>query len=408
MPIFPTTNPVFPVVPNPPNITPVPIIDTASMYANMQHSPKILPYLDGSPWGGLTYYSQYLGNADVVINSNDVSDPTLKQYLKITDFELRVTSELSQSVDSATGVSTVSGTSNVYPYITPNVGDVFIGSIDANTYGIFEVSTGERGSQFKQSAWTITYNQIDYLTDVLLAELETHVVGTVHFDATLASYGENPLQSDSEYKQAKDISALVYEEVHYYYNQFYDILAGTFILTTDANPGRRVYDQFLINFWNTFADIAWAPDKIGVTNYNAKFTTLTNRFDTIFTALVNQSPAILHGGIITAMELRPVDRLDVLFQRHILRHRNIDDIVYPVANPTTVTPNPMLSPYVVTEAIYNTGIKSPMEAQIYKALHKEPILFSDIKALLTSVKAENKITRFYFIPILISLLLMSR
>ncbi len=152
------------VIPDMPGDTDLPVYDTASNYSLSQNDIKITRWIDGSPWF-TTFYTQYIGESDPIINSGDINDPTIKQYAKIEGFELRVTQPLAQTQNDSLNKYVLSGGANVYPVITPITGDVFIAKIENGIVGIFEITNApQRLSPFKTSAWAITYSLIEYVT----------------------------------------------------------------------------------------------------------------------------------------------------------------------------------------------------------------------------------------------------
>ena len=417
MPLF-TTNPVVPIIPTPPSITPVPIINTASVYnGDLYRTEGVVPYLDGSPWT-CTYYAQCLGIDDVIINSNDTNDPTLKQYLKVNNYELRVTTELSATTDSETGTTSITGTSNVYPFVTPNSGDVFIALIDANTYGVFEVTTPTRQSMFKQSAWSIEYVQIDYLTTNIQDTLDSFVVSTLQFSVTKASAGENPLSTISEYDQSIHKEKLAKEVINGYYLEYYDRLANTFLIPKDINnPTSRRLDQYIVEYWNKLLQPKWSLGYITPKVYEIIIPGLDNPYITILDVIAQQTPHLISkcAKNLIGMTTRA---FEIPYLQRTMRASNVDRILTPIKlskdkiNPDLIIsgldPVECLVPYIFTENFYLGTDLSPFESLVYKLINKQTILFTEVEHLLAEVDGLSPIARFYYVPILLTLLLVSR
>ena len=485
MALFDNTTPITPRAPSPPIITTPAIIDTASMYGSFQFNGNIIGFLDGSPWA-CTYYGQYLGRDDVVINSNDVNDPTLKQYLKINNFELRVTSSLINEMHTGLGTSVVTGGANVYPVITPIVGDIFIAEIEAGFYGVFEVTTIERASQFKESAWAITYSQIGYRTDQAEHTYNSFVVGELFFDVTRLDNGSNPLLTETEnlqhHAKADNITNLIEE----YYAEYYDYPTRTFILpTTDSTLGVQ-YDPYLVHFWNNFIDKSFSGNHDTPIVFDTKNALISAPFNTVFDALTQQSPSILKQCVRAMRSLTTIN-FDANFQRHTLHVTPINSVIFPyvvshkadttlgnaaitaytrtlgTAAITAITA--VLATYTRQEAqtlltlittvgitdyttTYTAGIPSALvqlitthglpviheivmatqhpsyifsnnfyhnftgqsllETQVTKAIHKDPVLFSDMVDIIATLPALTPLDKFYHIPFIIVLLQLAR
>lgn len=419
MPLFNTNTPVEPIIPTIPSVTPTPVINTASMYANMQHIPTIVGFLDGTPLS-CVYYGQYLGEDDPAINSGDVNDPTLKQYLKIDAFEIRITSETTLSYDQNTGTSLVTGTANVYPVITPIVGDVFIALLISGSYGLFEVTAANRVSQFKESAWVIEYNQIDYLTVELEEELETHVVGVLQFDVTKLSYGDNPLLTKTEYNRNTDKNLIITNLVRLYYSSFYSKKADTFVLPNDGTYLGTMYDSHLVEFWNTFiTNKQWLDGRIPPTTYDVTLHNVDAAIYTTWDAISAQSIDILDYAS-KNMERASTHIFNIPYQRHSLMVSDINYVVIPilkadkVATDITVEPNTinnslMLSPYIFSLEFYNNTVdQSALEINARKLILKQVVNFTDLLPIVEAIKTAAPIVQFYHIPILIVLLIVSR
>lgn len=334
MPLFDNSLPVKPIPPSPLNVTKQ-VIDTASSYSTFQYKNTLITSLDGSPWTGI-YYTQFIGKDDVMINSNDVSDPTIKQYLKINNFELRVTSPLSNSVTVGTGTSTVTGTANVYPVITPLAGDIFLAEVEAGITGIFEVTGIERMTQFQASAWSIQYSQIGYVNEDTIRDYDRFVVSELVFDVKLLENGSNPLHTKSEQNRLVQRDLAIAELIEEYYTEFFSIPVNTFILPNDNDIGDIVYDPFLVKFWNMFINTNGFTSYTPPLEYDAATSLYNKPFTTVYDALGKQSKTILKYCV-RAMRSLPTVNFDATFQRHTLRITPIDKVIFPYIFEKTVS-----------------------------------------------------------------------
>lgn len=326
MPLYNDQKPVQPTIPVPPEVTnPVPL-DTASSFGSFQYSGSPISYLNGTPWT-CTYYCQYLSNDDIVGNSQDHNDATIKQYQKINDFEIRVTDALSNNIEASTGKSTVSGRATVYPVITPIVGDVFVAISSGNIYGIFEITNIERLSLYKESAWSISYIQIGYTLNPIAKQCEKYVISEFGFDASKLDTGSNPLFSTNSDVWITDKNAVINDLVNTYYNSFYDNRVNTFLVPETETHG-RVYDPFIVDFWNTVVGSNFNFSRPNPISYSTKNGFVIKPFFTIFDALLKQSPAILKNTV-KVFKLLPKSMFYAEYQRHTLMSSGIDYVVYP-------------------------------------------------------------------------------
>jgi len=389
MPIYNDNSPVIPLPPTLPSETPIPIIDTASSYSSFQYQGALITQLDGTPWQ-CTYFNQYLGKDDPIINSNDVQDPTLKQYLKIENFELRATSSLESNLDTSLGISVVTGESNVYPVITPQAGDIFFAIIQGNTYGVFEVTAVSRASQFKESVWSITYNQISYLNPDKQAYYEQYVVNRLIFDVSLLDYNTNPLKTESEYNQYTTKNQIILDLIQEYYLQFFDYYSSTFILPENIKSPALTYDPFIVKFFNSFVKTEWLQGLNFPIEYDLKCSFLYQPFSTVFDAITKQSNAVLKHAV-KQMTTLSSNSFSAPFQRHNLQVSPIDYVIYPnvsggIADNTY--PDLTVSEALVEEvsAIQSMLSDSILNDQLNTAFQNAAITAAKIDALTISMQ----------------------
>lgn len=421
MPIYTTLDKIHPTLPNVPTNTSPMIINVASDYVDMQHNPAILRFMDGTPWTLNAYYTQYIGQDDPVTNSNDVKDGSLKQYLKINNFQLLITSAIAQSYDSNTGITSITGAANVFPYITPIVGDVFIGVISDNNTGIFQVTNVEPLSQFKETAWSINYAQIATLTPTLQTIYDSYVISELYFDITTASYGANPLSTQSQYNQLVNKDNFIKDLIDQYYDLFYDPTILSFIYPNDTTFLGKLYDPFLVTLFNTAMDNdKWLGNHPMPAKYNVNTDGLCNPFETFVDALLKQSINKLNYTVVN-MANTPTFTFYEIYQRHSVFVSDIDYVVMPFINSgiaqvgyqatTPALNTAYLSPYMLSEEFYlNTNNQSFLELSIRTYLNKQAIVYNDVvdnvNLLLQSSPTPQQL--FYHIPLYILLLIVGR
>lgn len=453
MPLYNNNEPVPPIVPSP--TVQIPPIDTAAYFSNFNFRDNIIGYIDGSALT-CTYYNQYLGTDDVVRNSNDSDDATIRQYLKINDFEIRVTSALSSSIDQATGIATVTGEANVYPVITPIVGDVVILPIQDNVEAAFEITNVVRASQFKESAWQITYSQLKYIKPGDIELYDNFVVAEYVFDVKLLNTSQWPVQTVSEHRRTVDKDILLDDIIASYYMQFYNVEIGTFLLPPSSTAlNVKTYDPYIVAFWNTYIKSSTTDNVMPMPIFfEAKSHKCKRPFYTILDAIAQQSP-IISKICVKKMHTVSVVEFDASFQRHTLRVSGINQVVYPytengnAVQTLTVDETPYIFSYnfynevvpIITEGSVEYGedvittlrdlermmeellaplpdtddsgypdsnYMSLLESFVVRAIQRKAIPYKDIARLITELQGMNDITKFYLFPILIILLKLSR
>lgn len=408
MPTFKNTAPVVPVIPSPPP-TPSPPINTASVYSTLSNTEKVFTYIDGVPWPN-TFYTQWMDNTDVVGNSGDILDPTLKQYTKINNYEIRVTQPLSPSTDTQLGTSTVSGVSNTYPGVVPMLGDIFIGMIEDGSVGVFEITNVEKGSHFRGTACTITYQLKEYLTDTTFAHYDSFVINELYFDVTKLDSGSNPLFTKSEYDRIDNIDAIISDLVEGYIEAYYSVNLETF-LVPQHNSTKKVYDPFLVEFWNKYIHDTTVYGIKKPLAYSISNGLHDRSFSTVLDAIGEQNDKIL-ARCIPVMKNVATMLFDAPMQRNSIRLSSISEVVYL----DLLTANPVREKsidnmyYVLGEKFYANDMlfQTPLERLISKMIHRQAVSFTDVILIYNNLSALTYEDKFYYIPLLIILFKVCR
>jgi hypothetical protein len=122
---------------------------------------SLIAYVEGAPWT-VNYYSQVVAEHND-LREIDAAEPDIyQQYTKINDLEIRVTTSLSESNDTQTGLMTVTGSGNMYGSVLPNVNDYFTTDSGDTKKGLFRVSNVERKSFNRDSIFYIDYTLVGY------------------------------------------------------------------------------------------------------------------------------------------------------------------------------------------------------------------------------------------------------
>lgn len=196
-------------------------------------------YIEGQQWF-VDYYKQILNDDD---EGNPLSTDTpfaLQQYRKIKNTELKLTSPLSGSFDSAPNEWTMTGTANMYPSIVPNKGDVFVADIGDGRSGIFVVEVVNEKSIYKDTAYEIDFSlMFEYREDGHGENLERKVVETLYFEKDRILYGDIPLVTEK--KHLSDIELRQWEKL-LFEKLFSDFVDSDEMTWRVPVAGYRLYD----------------------------------------------------------------------------------------------------------------------------------------------------------------------
>lgn len=202
---------------------------------------SLLTNIEGSPWI-VNYWQQVVADDNAIAGQQYSRDAVHQQYRLILEMELRVTNPITHSQITETKQSQVTGGSNVYPFIIPNVGDMFSADIGDGHLGLYQVTTSEKRSLYKESVHYIEYTLIGYATPELLGDLQHKTVDTLQFVRDFLQYGQNPLVEPEDYANIKKLHLLRSQILEQYLTSFTSNEFKTLILPGQKHP---IYDHFL-------------------------------------------------------------------------------------------------------------------------------------------------------------------
>lgn len=437
MPVF-TESPLTPSLPQPDVIKAFkPRYKTAVVDTRYTPQSDLLAYIEGSTWV-VDYYSQILDQHDE-LGGQDVSLPNpLKQYRRIHSLELKVTQDLSQiSPDAQTGEDTLNGEANVYPFLVPQVGDMFRAGIADGREGLFQVTAVSPKQLFTDRVHSIEYQLIAANDERRIYDLDQKTLVTYYFVKDFLLNLQNPLLEEADYHAAKQLEAFYYDLAYLYFKQYFSRETMTLIV-----PGQSgyIYDHGLTDFVTT---IFQSTDDVHVSSIrqlnigddnviNAMnlWQMLINRDPKMFkyiytkTGLVGRNQfhrsALMAGMRYTGIAqvvypLNPQADVDTVNGINCLKSTDVNNIVskMPVFIPSL--PNTPMQPYrpidmndgyVLSQAFYTrqTTDLVLLEKLILDYLDFKLIPAKDILTLCDAVPTMGAVEKFYYIPLIILLI----
>jgi hypothetical protein len=408
---------------------------------------SLLKYVEGYPWT-VNYYGQIL-NENNTLDNFDPTVPDLTQpYYEVKELILQVSSPLDSSYDQDTGITTISG-SAITPYnLKPNVGDVFIASVDSGEDAIFLLNSVERKTFRKDTIYEIRYSLFSYTSQdpSFLTSLYGKVNDTYYFDKDAGVYNRDILIKPSVKEAIDRLNVYLKETKEYYFATFAQKEAGTIYIPGTVST---LYDPLLLEFLVKTIDYSELVD-IPFFRHNYS----SNKYieqPSIFTALLSRSVGMLPSinkkfKFVSSISLPNNARLGTLF------HTGADYILFPIEPNTdldidtishldsdpVVGDSPITSKnyftsaitinttnnnniyvknllhelflndfYVVSENFYlyvddNTTYDniSYIELLIYKFLKKEPIAKEDLVIAIEKYREFSLLHQLYLLPIL--------
>jgi hypothetical protein len=214
---------------------------------------SLINYVEGAPWT-VNYYSQVLGR-DSDLRDFDPGQPNLyQQYSKITAAEIRVTTALNASMNAEDATETVTGTAILYPFMTPNKGDMFVANVGGGRDAVFVVDNIDRKSFNREAVFSIDYHMaffVDADPDRFKI-LEDKVIRQYYFHKDRLTAGQSPTVIDTDHQRILDFKDAYRNLVSYYFKVFYAPRRSTLII-----PGQfdDCYDPFVVNYVLQLVDV---------------------------------------------------------------------------------------------------------------------------------------------------------
>lgn len=206
---------------------------------------SLLSHIEGSSWT-VNYYSQVLG-LDNALSGQSLDRPaTFQQYKLIQNLELKVTTQLSSVQDQTNKEWNTTGQAHIYPCgLIPNEGDCFIADAGDGREAVFEITTSEKRSIYKDAAYTIDYKLISYSnSDGRITDLNNKVVENLYYRHDFLENGQNPLITYGEQEQLKLLQTYYAEIIDFYFTRFFSKEYRTLLVPGQDFP---IYDPFLTN-----------------------------------------------------------------------------------------------------------------------------------------------------------------
>lgn len=250
--------PVFKDTPSAPTAIKTPTVQAfspriKSAVVDTRYTPQsdLLAYIEGSTWV-VDYYSQILDTDDELGGQDTAAPAPLKQLRRIWSMELKVIQDLSQvAVDPQLNENTLQGSANVYPFLVPQVGDMFRAGIADGREGIFKVTRVDPRQIFKDKVHVIEYQLIGADDPVRIFDLNEKTLVTYYFVKDFLLNLQNPLLEEADYHASQKLATYYYDMIRLYMQHFYSRETKTLIV-----PSQRwyIYDHGLTDFVKSVMD----------------------------------------------------------------------------------------------------------------------------------------------------------
>lgn len=398
---------------------------------------NIITQIAGAPWK-VVWYSQVLAD-DSQLQGHQVGKDALNQaYIKVNEFILRVTSPLSTTQEKENNSFTVTGEANVYPFLKPNQGDMFVADIGDGRQGLFRVTDTEEKSFYKETAATINYTLVDYADGPAgakrYADLEAKVIETRYFVLEFSNYNQNPYVTEEDYGTYRNFTEAYEEMLDNYLRMFYSKVAKTILVPKQVKP---TYDPFLVRFMLKAFDGTSNRRMLNVKDFDLSQDPNID-CPTLWDALLDRDTDILRY-VTTMMTIVPSSAFSINAYLENIYYSTAEEVVYPL-NPignadgacdgirkqasrlalcpstdgTANEPYKGKYPidktfkdnfYILTRYFYEKDIRMTwLEAQTWNYLERKPVDTDVIRELIRQHHSWGTLEKFYYVPVLLLLI----
>ena len=421
--------------------------DYKSIAVDMRIDPKetILAHVEGSSWT-VDYYSQVVARDTGLAGNGLGTDPIFQQYKLVNGMEIKVTSPLTSSQDGESKEMTLQGAATVYPFVIPNVGDMFVADLLDGRRGIFQVTSSTRLAVFKETCHSIDYQLVDFGSQQRMDDLKRKVVQTTYFEKDFIYHGQNPILVSDDYENLQFLRRNYGTLITQYFKRFYSKEYATLIMPDQDDV---VYDGFLVRA--LFQHLStWDARELTVLRQLNTDDDQVMTADSIWTVLMARNRALLPDtffqvGYVSAKSFtnQPV------FEG--IRYSGVERVIYPIdpmvrvdnqltqnvktagefvplrkgmpnrkslaslltasqPDPTKVGIKDTFEEgyYVFSKAFYEDdrteNAQSLLELCVQDYLDDKEIAYSRIRELVEASARWDSVNSFYFIPVLIILI----
>ncbi len=407
---------------------------------------SLIAYVEGAPWT-VTYFSQ------VVSKDNDIRDfdpgqsGVYQQYSKINMLELRVTTPVTSSQDTESSLVSVTGSALIYPFLVPNVGDLFISDAGSGRQGLYRIMNLERKTFNRESVFSVDFELVDYLEKLTqeIGDLSRKVIREYWFNKDRLIEGGSPTLTTDENKKYNDLSFEYKRMCEEYFKTFFNRETSTLIL-----PGQNaiIYDSFLVNYLLKLVDTFDAYEIRSIKNLTSENDSFMNQNqfwrmmelrDENLLAFCNKEMGLVTNtsfgrdpmmqglrysrvqyvvypkdGDHSVFTQSPIVELKTLAIQEVVEAKTAGGTLADIMKQQYTEQNrvvPIIKPvlkdamYVLSNEFYtNSADQSLLETMVMDYITGKALNIDKLYELVSSYRGWGRLEQFYYVPILLTLI----
>lgn len=385
---------------------------------------SLITYMEGSNWT-TTYYGQVIGADQSVADFDPNQASAYLQYTKIERYIMKLQGSLSESQEATNNVFTVTGSALMYPFLKPNVGDVFIADVGDGKAGQFKITNVLKKTLFTESVFEIEFVMARYCDKALEDKLNSLVVNTYFFKRDFLHYGQNPMLTQSQVHNVDLLGTYIKQLRNEWLSEFYSHEHKTILVGGQKDA---TYDPFVTKTILRMFNTTDHPDVQHIRELNCDDFNIPNT-KSIWDALLNQDVSLLRLCFskiesISRKRFRPNPNFNgIRFSRisYVIvpdnGYNNVDKSIIldaPFAMEQTdriselMPANLKQQQYLFSEAFYKQEqTQCAFENMVLSYLNNKIISPEVIYPYVTNARSWSSLERFYYIPIILILMQVS-
>ena len=387
---------------------------------------SLIVFVEGTPWATDAYYSQLVGNNDELKPLDLNLSATHQQYTKVSGLVMKVTAGLSGPQDQTTKQFSLVGASTMFPFVVPNVGDMFTADCGNGRLGLFTVTLAETKTILKETCYSVEYGMVAILDAAYANDLARKTVKTVFYNGDRTSTQQNPLLEESEVLTLKTAKQIEKQLLAEYISEFFNLEVMNFAV---PEQGTLVYDHFITTLITSLYSTDCHPVFRKMKGINIDGTFLSEKI-TLVNALLTFEQGYLPQSF-RKIKLAETTIFDHRACMEGIRYSGYDYIAFPdtddlkyvgkvfkvpelldsMARVSIPANQPHFTPvvdgghYLLSEEFHQgTHNGTTLEITLRKVFDNEPIEYQNVKLIINEIKQGGQIDRYYYLPIVLILL----
>ena len=294
-------------------------------------SSAILVWGEGSTWT-VDYYSQILGRSVEPKPLDLALSPIEQQYRLLRKIPLKVTDALTWSVESPqSNVRVGTGGGYTYPFLTANVGDMFVANIGDGRVGLFTITSSVPATILKDSVYRVEWIMVSEAGPFQMENLAAKTQVTLHFSMNSLQNGCGPFVTTEAAAKVESYEGMLRELIRRYLTDFLSLEHSTLLVPDQI---RKTYDHFVARMILRMLSPNDDPRIRKVREQNVMGDQVMAQ-PTLFDAILKADPVLLYGST-TRANLLSTNNFRGSPRLQALGFTGIPNVVYPLDSPTDV------------------------------------------------------------------------